>query len=167
MAPIAAAQPLVEPIELKPWVTYESLEASVQTAPEVLPPATIEILEEFVAPFDAVSLWNDLSELQGDLQLLFLLYLRKMLAHLDPSKAVPKRVRSALDSLAEGLLVIDNNQRMVLANQSFASWVDREPEKLIGVYTQRSSIGSRTSTKIHLTSIHGSRRSGSKLHKPA
>ncbi len=65
--------------------------------------------------------------------LLFLIYLRKMLAHLDPSQTVPNRVRSALDSLAEGLLVIDRNQRIVLANKSFANWVGRDPEKLIGV----------------------------------
>src|SRR4051812_15707322 len=38
---------------------------------------------------------------------LFVFYLRKMLKHLDPSKVVPKRVRSALDTLAEGLLVVD------------------------------------------------------------
>ncbi|QDU99015.1 ATP-binding protein [Lignipirellula cremea] len=64
--------------------------------------------------------------------LLYLLYLKKMIAHLDPSQTVPKRVRTALDSLAEGLLVIDKNGRIVLANQSFATWVGRSPEKLTG-----------------------------------
>src|SRR5262249_44162961 len=33
-------------------------------------------------------------------------YLRKMLQHLDPSKVVPGRVRSALDTLTEGLIVL-------------------------------------------------------------
>jgi len=65
--------------------------------------------------------------------LLFFFYLAKMLRHLDPGKTVPKRVREALDSLAEGLLVIDRNDRIVLANQAFAAWVNRAPEKLIGV----------------------------------
>lgn len=65
--------------------------------------------------------------------LLFLFYLNKMLAHLDPSKSVPKRVRSALDSLAEGLLVVDTNGRIVLANQSISAWLKRDPEKLVGV----------------------------------
>ena len=37
----------------------------------------------------------------------FFLYLRKMLQYLDPSQAVPPHVRSALDTLAEGLLVVD------------------------------------------------------------
>ncbi len=38
----------------------------------------------------------------------FYLYLGKMLKQLDPSQAVPERVRSALDTMAEGLLVLDH-----------------------------------------------------------
>ena len=64
--------------------------------------------------------------------LLFQLYLKKMLAHLDPSKTVPKRVRTALDSLAEGLLVLDRQGRVVLANQSFSEWVGIDSDKLLG-----------------------------------
>jgi PAS domain S-box-containing protein len=62
----------------------------------------------------------------------FLLYLRKMLQHLDPSKVVPPRVRSALDTLAEGLLVVDNRERIVLANHAFAAIVGRKPEEMLG-----------------------------------
>ena len=62
----------------------------------------------------------------------FLLYLRKMLANLDPSKAVPKRVRSALDSLAEGLLVTDTEERILLANQAFSDWFGESPDRLTG-----------------------------------
>jgi PAS domain S-box-containing protein len=62
----------------------------------------------------------------------FLIYLRKMLQHLDPSKVVPPRVRSALDTLAEGLLVVDNRERVVLANQAFATIIGRKPEEMIG-----------------------------------
>ena len=51
----------------------------------------------------------------------FYMYLGRMLRHLDPSHAVPARVRSALDTLAEGLLVIDKKQNIVLANQAFAT----------------------------------------------
>jgi signal transduction histidine kinase/CheY-like chemotaxis protein/HPt (histidine-containing phosphotransfer) domain-containing protein len=65
--------------------------------------------------------------------LCFLVYMGRMLAHLDPSRAVPRRVRAALDTLAEGLLVIDNQERIVLANQSLARWVRRPADKLIGV----------------------------------
>jgi PAS domain S-box-containing protein len=64
--------------------------------------------------------------------LFFYLYLGKALRHLDPSRAVPERVRSALDTLAEGLLVIDLNGYIVLANQSFAAIVGRTAEALLG-----------------------------------
>ncbi len=63
---------------------------------------------------------------------LFVLYLGKMLKHLDPSQAVPPHVRSALDTLAEGLLVIDTKQQIVLANQAFAALVGKSPESLLG-----------------------------------
>ena len=63
---------------------------------------------------------------------IFYLYLRKMLQHLDPSQAVPPHVRSALDTLAEGLLVIDLKQQIVLANQAFAATVGRTPNELMG-----------------------------------
>ena len=62
----------------------------------------------------------------------FYLYLRKMLRHLDPSQAVPPHVRSALDTLAEGLMVIDLKQQIVLANQAFAATVGRKPDELMG-----------------------------------
>ena len=60
----------------------------------------------------------------------FYLYLGRMLRHLDVSHAVPARVRSALDTLAEGLLVIDKKQNIVLANQAFATLTGATPETL-------------------------------------
>ena len=64
--------------------------------------------------------------------LLFYVYLRKMLKHLDPSQAVPPHVRSALDTLAEGLLVVDLRAQIVLANEAFANLVGRRTEELLG-----------------------------------
>ena len=72
---------------------------------------------------------------------LYLVYLRTMLQHLDPSKVVPPRVRSALDTLAEGLIVLDNHQRIVLANQAFAGIVGRSPEELLGTHVNRLPWG--------------------------
>lgn len=69
--------------------------------------------------------------------LLFYYYLGKMLQHLDPSQAVPGRVRSALDTLAEGLLVLDLKGRIVLANEAFARGLNREPDQLIGIDAAR------------------------------
>jgi len=51
---------------------------------------------------------------------------------LDPSKVVPSRVRSAMDTIAEGLLVIDNKERIVLANQAFAALVGRSSDEMLG-----------------------------------
>ncbi len=65
--------------------------------------------------------------------LLFGMYLRKMLQHLDPSKVVPERVRSALDTLTEGLLVLDNQERIMLANHAFARLIGKTPDDLLGV----------------------------------
>lgn len=63
---------------------------------------------------------------------LYSIYLRQMLSHLDPSRVIPDRVRSALDTFAEGLLVIDRNERVVLANQSFCNTVGFSTEDLQG-----------------------------------
>ena len=62
----------------------------------------------------------------------FYLYLGKMLKQLDPSQAVPERVRSALDAMAEGLLVLDNKEQILLANQAFATILATTPEALLG-----------------------------------
>ncbi|MDX1734379.1 MAG: ATP-binding protein, partial [Halioglobus sp.] len=63
---------------------------------------------------------------------IFYFYLRKMLQQLDPSQAVPDRVRTALDTMAEGLLVLDSKGRIVLANQAFARIVGNSPNGLLG-----------------------------------
>ena len=62
----------------------------------------------------------------------FQVYLTRVLRHLDPSRAIPGRVRSALDSLTEGLLVIDRKQEVVLANASFVKLLGRANEQLMG-----------------------------------
>ena len=62
----------------------------------------------------------------------FILWLRKMLVHLDPSRVVPSRVRAALDTLAEGLLVLDQSGRIAFVNRSFANTVGQSPTDLQG-----------------------------------
>ncbi len=63
---------------------------------------------------------------------IFRFYLGKMLKQLDPSQAIPDRVRSALDTMAEGLLVLDAKHNIVLANEAFATLVGKTPEALLG-----------------------------------
>ena len=64
--------------------------------------------------------------------LLFYWYLGRMLKQLNPSSAVPGRVRSALDTIAEALLVTDRNGEIVLANKAFSNLVGISSEELVG-----------------------------------
>ena len=62
----------------------------------------------------------------------FFLFLRKTLQHLNPSKVIPGRVRDALDALAGGLIILDNKERIVLANKTISEALGTKPEKLQG-----------------------------------
>jgi signal transduction histidine kinase/DNA-binding response OmpR family regulator len=62
----------------------------------------------------------------------FSFYLGRVLRQLDPSKAIPGRVRSALDTLAGGLLVLDHKEQIVLANRSLATLLGKSPDSLLG-----------------------------------
>ncbi len=48
----------------------------------------------------------------------FYLYLRRVLQHLDPSKVIPGRVSTALDTLTEGVIIFDPRGRIMLVNES-------------------------------------------------
>ncbi len=63
---------------------------------------------------------------------LYSCYLKRVLTLLNPSRVVPQRVRTALDTLSEGLLLLDPKGRIVLANQSFATTAGCDLEQLIG-----------------------------------
>ena len=64
--------------------------------------------------------------------LLFVVYLRRMLRELDPSRAVPQRVRAAYDTLTEGLLVLDRDGLIVLANRSTGQMLGVDETRLVG-----------------------------------
>ncbi|MDB4223158.1 ATP-binding protein [Granulosicoccus sp.] len=69
----------------------------------------------------------------------FYFYLGKMLKELNPSSAVPGRVRNALDTIAEALIVVDNKGNIVLANAAFATLNGKSAENLMGV--QADTLG--------------------------
>lgn len=62
----------------------------------------------------------------------FYLYLRRVLQHLDPSKAIPERVRVAFDTLTEGLLVLDLQGQILLANSAFRGFHPQAGDVLMG-----------------------------------
>ncbi len=59
--------------------------------------------------------------------------LGKVLKQLDPSKAVPRRVEDALNTLTEGLILTDTKGKVRLANDAFSNWIGCESQKLIGI----------------------------------
>lgn len=63
---------------------------------------------------------------------LFFFYLKRMLQALDPSRAVPQRVRAAYDTLTEGLVVLDQQGKMVLANKSTSVMLGVPETRLVG-----------------------------------
>lgn len=93
----------------------------------------------FKAPGNAVTQWfarHPEFLLSGFVTLLgfvvFYLYLTFVLRQLNPAKVLPGRVREALDTLAEGLLVLDKNERIVLANRAFQTATGTTLNDLIG-----------------------------------
>jgi diguanylate cyclase (GGDEF)-like protein len=51
--------------------------------------------------------------------LVFGLYMRRALQHLDPASVVPERVQGAFDAMTEGVVVLDTRGRVMLSNKAF------------------------------------------------
>jgi len=62
----------------------------------------------------------------------YLFLIRRTLRELDPSSVIPERVSAAFNALAEGLLILDEKQQIVLANSAFAETFNRSTESLVG-----------------------------------
>ena len=107
------------------------------------PPGHTSWIGQYVHPLLALCVFCVLGTL-----VLFEYYVRWGLTMLDPSRIVPHRVRPALDTLSEGVLLPDPQGRIVMENQSIASTVGNSVEQLIGTYatslpwTERKEITS-------------------------
>ncbi len=66
--------------------------------------------------------------------LTFLMFLGKVLSVLDPSSAVPRRVRNTLDTIAGGVVVVDVAGKIMLANESFSRALAKDAALLIGTH---------------------------------
>ena len=62
----------------------------------------------------------------------YIFILRKALHVLDPKAVVPERVRTAFNTLSEGVLILDNNEQIMMANDAFTEQVEKAPEQLVG-----------------------------------
>ncbi len=63
---------------------------------------------------------------------IFFLIVARVLRLFNAVQVVPDRVRSALDTLAEGLLVLDESEKIILANRAFSDTVGVPSEQLAG-----------------------------------
>lgn len=66
------------------------------------------------------------------LLLAFTAFLFRALVQLDPRKAVPGRVDSAMDLFRAGVIVLDRNLRIVMVNESAEKLVARSKDELLG-----------------------------------
>ncbi|MCP4089860.1 MAG: EAL domain-containing protein, partial [Gammaproteobacteria bacterium] len=62
----------------------------------------------------------------------YLLFLKHTLRELDPNAVIPERVHKALDTLAEGLFIIDRKGLIVFSNKAFAQRTGLARSALIG-----------------------------------
>jgi diguanylate cyclase (GGDEF)-like protein/PAS domain S-box-containing protein len=63
---------------------------------------------------------------------LYYFLIRRVLKHLDPSAVIPARVRAALDVLAEGVILADDEGNIVLSNRSLAAMLNTTPNEMLG-----------------------------------
>lgn len=64
--------------------------------------------------------------------LAYFIFLKRILKELDPNQVLPDRVRSALDTLSEGLMILDTQGVIMFSNQSLADRLGVKPQKLVG-----------------------------------
>lgn len=65
----------------------------------------------------------------------YFLFLKRILKELDPNQVLPDRVRSALDTLSEGLMILDAQGSIMFSNKALADRLGVKPQKLIGSHS--------------------------------
>ncbi len=63
----------------------------------------------------------------------FCMFLKRTLRELDPDAVIPERVKKALDTLAEGLLIVNRDGEIVFSNAEFATTAGIASEDLAGL----------------------------------
>lgn len=62
----------------------------------------------------------------------YLVFMLRTLRQLDPSSVIPDRVNAAFDTLSEGVMIVDEEGQILLANKAFSERIDMDPAVLIG-----------------------------------
>lgn len=63
----------------------------------------------------------------------YLLFMKRTLRQLDPSGVVPTRVKTALDALTQGVVMIDTRDMIILTNETFGRAVGKSVTALVGM----------------------------------
>ena len=100
------------------WGSLElSFEPPIVSVRDFLQSGSINIVLLFVAVIGFFVYW---------------MFLKRALRELDPRSVIPERVNSALNVLAEGLVMLDRSGRMVLVNRVFEQKSGQPHQSLIG-----------------------------------
>ena len=62
----------------------------------------------------------------------YLVFMLRTLRQLDPSAVIPDRVNAAFDALAEGLMILDEDEQILLTNKAFSERIGRDVAVLLG-----------------------------------
>jgi len=63
----------------------------------------------------------------------FLVFMLRTLRQLDPSSVIPERVNAAFDTLAEGVIIVDEKEQILLANKAFTEKTGLTFNSLLGM----------------------------------
>lgn len=80
-------------------------------------------------PFYALLIYTGLASLFGFGLYFFFMHLRSSRKQ---GGVIPQRVRTALDTLTEGVIILDNDKRIAMANEAFAQLIGKAPADLRG-----------------------------------
>ena len=64
---------------------------------------------------------------------IYLVFILKTLRQLDPTAVIPERVQAAFNTLAECVIIIDENEQILLANKSFSEKTGLDDKTLTGI----------------------------------
>ena len=82
----------------------------------------------------------------------YLYFMKRTLRQLDPSGIIPTRVKSALDALTQGVVMIDTRDFVVLANDGFCQAVGKPLTSLIG--SDLGALSWKSATTPATVSVH-------------
>ncbi len=98
--------------------------------------------------------------------LLYYLYLRRVLNHLDPTQVIPERVHAALDTLAEGVMIVDRHDNILLVNENFKHLHPNAADAALGKKTTRLKwLHEPMKTQWGITPWHAALRQQRTVHR--